>query len=367
MHALHKLRGQWPVVLKILARWAFALRFLVPDDLVALLEFDRLNGGVQAGERINTIWLTAMFLAQSLKWPPAVRHFLALLLKDRPASAKDILRCYIGAIRFSHGRSWPTIFSHMNFGNMVATTGLAVQGQTMGLLTRASPPATRLRSKSNDGFGSCAGLTAHDQEVIQLGPQKTEYILSANTTCAEEIIQNIWMEAEAAALCWPVDTASYKAFADQLVGFARRCRTFKTEAGRGLRGGQSPTHSYHSKSFCRAVLMIIEQFCPKLSDAVTLGEISQWTPDENGHLDSISSMRGNDARVTFGTPPLLIGCWACLINSSHGKAFKVDTAWLMGMVHDYEASLSTCGDEDPPFPPGTRILFQMCMDKQAES
>ena len=117
--------------------------------------------------------------------------------------------------------------------------------------------------------------------------------------------------------------------------------------------------------------MIIEQHCPKLSDGVTLGEISQWTPDENCHLASISGMRGSDTRATFGTPPLMMGCWTCLINSIpaewHGKALKVDTAWLMGMVHDYEANLRSCSEEDPPFPPGPRILFQMYMEKHAES
>ena len=152
-------------------------------------------------------------------------------------SAKDMLRCYIGAIRFSHGKSWPTIFSRMNFGNMVATTGLAAQAQTMGLLTRISGPGKRVRSKSVDGIASCAGLTAHDQEVLQLGPQKTEYVLSANTTCAEEIIQHIWHEVEAVALHWPDDTASYTAFAERLVSFARCAGTLKPEQAAGCAGG----------------------------------------------------------------------------------------------------------------------------------
>jgi hypothetical protein len=217
---------------------------------------------------------------------------------------------------------------------------------------------------------SSVGLPADRDEVLLLGPQKTPYVLQDKSSCAVAIVQNLLDEVEQMALHWPVvGSADTRDFADRVLAFARRARSFKTRAGNGLRGGQSPTHAYHAKSFCRAVLLIIEQYYPALCDDLRLAEIGQWTPDENAHLASIADMRGDEARRIFGLTPLMMGCWSCLINTIPGTelehALDFDPALLMGIFRDYEASVCSQGGDaaDPPFAPGPRILFQMYMEK----
>ena len=97
--------------------------------------------------------LLYLFLAHAIKWPPSVRHWHRLLTASSPQTARDLIAALRATIKWSSGRRWPTMLSHMNHGRVGAETGIASQGTCLGLL---GPPRE-----------------GHD--ICKLGPTGKEY------------------------------------------------------------------------------------------------------------------------------------------------------------------------------------------------
>ncbi len=100
-----------------------------------------------------------------------------------------------------------------------------------------------------------------------------------------------------------------------------------------------------------------------------LASILDWTPDQKSHVDQVGAMLGEQVTRTFACSPVMLGCWACLLNTMpnelRNEALKWDCALLMGVFRDFELHLhdEATDTSDPEFPPGPRILAQMYIDK----
>ena len=85
-----------------------------------------------------------LFVANMIKWPPAVRYYTKLVedvswesLIDWTSHEPNMLSIIMNVVRWCDGVStWPIIFQRMNSGLMDATTGLLVQMTHLGVLKK---------------------------------------------------------------------------------------------------------------------------------------------------------------------------------------------------------------------------------------
>ncbi len=204
-----------------------------------------------------------------------------------------------------------------------------------------------------------------------LGPAATHYTLLEEGRRAVPVVQRLLELAGAWSICWPADSSpeSVSVFAGSVLDFTRDARRFRTEDGCGFVGGRSPEVSYNAKSFCRAMLLKLERHSPDVCGRLLLAQILEWTPDQRSLTEQVAWMSGEQVTSTFACSPLLLGCWACLLNTipsdTRSEALKWDCAKLMGIYRDYELRHSDepVGATDPEYPPGPRILAELYQEK----
>ena len=159
----------WLVELRLVAKYNYIIPSMTPADFTVLLGW--------IPEQLSHSFLVAAFLAQSLKWPPAVRVFYDAVRKvvepamagtqeahgstnsGDTAMARELAMAYRSAILALNGASFKDMFDRMNHGLMHAQTGLAVQGTEFGLVARQTAPR----------LGEAV--------LVLLGPRQTEYYL----------------------------------------------------------------------------------------------------------------------------------------------------------------------------------------------
>ena len=166
---------------------------MIPDDLQATLSIGLPCG---PGETVPSSWMCILFLANTIKWPAAVRSFYAELRKNglapkatqdglAPKATQDglvpdlsrlglgaerIVQAYRSTLVWASGRAWGHMFSRMDSGLQSAQSGLAVNGCKLGLLASSSSlPDSSRRRKTQKGGGQ--------DMVLHLGPVGTEYRL----------------------------------------------------------------------------------------------------------------------------------------------------------------------------------------------
>ena len=161
----------WLVELRLVAKYNYIIPSMIPADFTVLLGW--------IPEQLSHSFLVAAFLAQSLKWPPAVRVFYDAVRKvvepatagtqeahgstnsGDTAMARELAMAYRSAILALNGASFKDMFDRMNTGLMHAQTGLAVQGTEFGLVARQTAPR----------LGEAV--------LVLLGPRQTQYYLCA--------------------------------------------------------------------------------------------------------------------------------------------------------------------------------------------
>ena len=224
----------WPVELRLVAKFNYVLPLMIPMDFTVLIEW--------TPDQLSPYFLVAVFLAQSLKWPPAVRVFYEAVRKvvdpamagtqeihgstksDDPAMADAMVLAYRSAIIALNGVSYKEMFDRMNSGLMHAQTGLAVQGTEFGLLSKQSTPR----------LGEAV--------LVLLGPAQTQYHLAAPeseaTECAKEIVVKLLEASREAGLTWPTGHESGRilGFCDDVLTLTKKFRTIRCNEF-GFKGG----------------------------------------------------------------------------------------------------------------------------------
>jgi len=166
------LQAQWPAELKSVARLAFAFPRMTPDDLTVLT----------GSQTLTPVYVVKTFIAHAIKWPWAVQHFLdrTQQVSDRSVTADELqiaaeaLTCaFLATVAEASGCPNKDMFDRLNSGRMHASTGLAVQGQELGVI--AKQRGARL--------GRNLGTEA------SLGPAQTKYYF------AESDSQASWLAA----------------------------------------------------------------------------------------------------------------------------------------------------------------------------
>ena len=364
--------------LKIVCRLGFVLDRILPADAVAVMSVHKQTV-VQPGATVCPVFMTVLFLGQTVKWPASVYHFYALLQgithgqgpHGHAPVAQKIVEAYVAVIRWSSDREWGQLFEHMNGGLQDAQTGLAVNGQRLGLLASSKKEARGLkghkseesikRRKSEESAASSA------QPTVRLGPAQTEYCLSHDHTHACAIVEH--MIESAAGLQWPSGSTDFADCVQAWKAWAKSVRTYR-HGGHGFDGGHTERHLYKVKSLLRLAILILDEHVPNILPGVQFSTLAEFMPDENEHLTSVTSvMTAHEAQCMFGCHPCLISCYACLAGWATEDGQKAVLAAsdgdIMRIVDAFDKQRSECteGEQSNLFPPGPHIIAQRLVDE----
>ena len=377
--------GVWPIAavgkqnpVRFVARTAFLLDRVLPDDTRAWLEFVSASNPFE-GQAIQPQYMVLVFLAQAFKWPPVVRHMTQLVSTMRVSEidAAALSRLCKDLLRWADGRSWPTLMTRMNFGLMFAQTGLQPAAGKLGLIQPATP-STGTRSRRTSSRGN-----KREFETIELGHLQTVYRIVDDDAPLLEIMNHCLETATAHAWVWPRSPDEVVPFFEAVTRFAKSCRTFTTANGHGLTGGRTNKHAYHVKSFTRLMILaccslpeserdglVAEKHkfpsSSEFDNAMVWSAIGKWpisrlveyTPDENEWIEKpISDMSCLEIRRRFDVCPVLLSGWFCLaaVPKTHilEAALKADESSYWTLVRDYYNSERSLEDS---FPPGPHII-----------
>ena len=343
----------WPVELRLVAKFNYVLPLMIPMDFTVLIEW--------TPDQLSPYFLVAVFLAQSLKWPPAVRVFYEAVRKvvdpamagtqeihgstksDDPAMADTMVLAYRSAIIALNGVRYKDMFDRMNSGLMHAQTGLAVQGTEFGLLSKQSTPR----------LGEAV--------LVLLGPAQTQYHLAAPeseaTECAKEIVVKLLEASREAGLTWPTGHESGRilGFCDDVLTLTKkfrsiRCKEFGFKGGAAAKAraakprlGTAPKaraaeprismalprrkakaacrpvpprgkcgNMYKVRSFCRVILSMLAIINPACFCEMTYGQLVKFCPDQRDLTVALEGMLVGAVERLLNVNPLLIACWTCL-------------------------------------------------------
>ena len=160
-----KLRADWPEPIRIVARLAFALPRMLPDDAEVLMDM--------RPETLTPVSLIKTLIAHAIKWPWVVQSFaakasavsnLAVTAAELRAASRELAGALLDEAVAASGWTNKEMFDRLNSGLMHATTGLAVQGGQLGLI--ASQTEERLHGPGESGT------------KVTLGPAQTEYFVA---------------------------------------------------------------------------------------------------------------------------------------------------------------------------------------------
>ena len=160
-----KLRADWPEPIRIVARLAFALPRMLPDDAEVLMDM--------RPETLTPVSLIKTLIAHAIKWPWVVQSFaakasavsnLAVTAAELRTASRELAGALLDEAVAASGWTNKDMFDRLNSGLMHAVTGLAVQGGQLGLI--ASQTEERLRGPGESGTR------------VTLGPAQTEYFVA---------------------------------------------------------------------------------------------------------------------------------------------------------------------------------------------
>ena len=305
---------QWAMELRVIARVAFALPRMLPTDLEVLL-------AAPGHEHLTSVHVVKLFIAHAIKWPWLVTAFLErtssvselpVTAEGRGAVARQFTDALLEVAEFASGCPMKDMFDRMNSGLGNAVTGIAVQGQEVGVIAKVR--SSRL--------GQSGG------KEVSLGPQQTPYSFAdeaseAAETCTE-IFSAILNAASEEDWSWPADSEKFKAFATRGLALANKARSLQVN-GFGFKGGRTAECQYMSKHFTRALLLCnprsgyevySSSWCESAGScgiaALPLSTILAWTPDERSHCDLIAKQPCGDVEQLLGVHPMLVSAWSCL-------------------------------------------------------
>ena len=305
---------QWPTALRVIARVAFALPRMMPTDIEVLQ-------AAPGNEHLTPVHVVKLFIAHAIKWPWLATAFLerTSAVSELPVTAEEcgaVARQFTDALlevaEGASGCKMKDMFDRMNSALGNATTGLAVQGQDLGVIMKTQ--SSRL--------GQSGG------KEVCLGPHLKQYFLADKASTAAEtctaIFSGILKAASEEDWSWPADSDQFKAFATRVLALANQARSLQVE-GYGLRGGRSADSQYMAKHFSRALLLCSPRsgyevysssWCESSGGcgiaALPFETILAWTPDERKHCELFAKLPCGEVEQLLGVHPLLVSAWTCL-------------------------------------------------------
>lgn len=345
-----------PVPCKVMLRMLWVLRLLWPTDLQVCLQVIAFFEP-KLGEPVGHICIVITFLAQTIKWPPAVAHFLRLVqCADLKSIDSDVDVCsrvftiYVDVIAWCDGKVWGDMFDRMHgkSSRLDAISGLNNSAKFMGVIAKADTGGTFALGRGQSLYNMA------DEESI---------------VAAKEVFTFMFQRAQRVKTSWPSSKEDTHQFAESLLAFAREVRSFKLGGdGAGLPGGRDPEHMYNAKSWVRMMLLQCLQMLPSALDKHTLLEISEWSPDEKKRLKQWESMTGRQIQEEFDIDPLMFSCWLCMINmcmdpKGMESALKFSDSELHEVADQYRKdSVQTATDsldqDASVFAPGPHIITE---------
>jgi hypothetical protein len=372
------LPSKWSLELQVTAKLHYALPHMTPDDLTVLLDWAPVA-------ELTPQYLVALFLAHSLKWPHAVRSFIAAVgpavspamagwesdaggvapaMAGREsdagganaAVARQFAAAYRQAILAHNGLQVKGMFDRMNTGLMHAQTGLAVQGAELGILLADPPP----RSRNTSRLGTATAVT--------LGPALKKYWLaeaqSPAITEAASLIEELLHAAAKARIKWPADDtpSNITKFGDAVLGLAKIFRS--TRVGQsGFRGGLDGAHEYKVKSYTRVLLMMMHESRPNSISQVTYGDLMCYLPDERNYTEVLADLRAVEVQRLTNVSPLMLSCWTCLFGGMRElgrlkQLLGVSSRLVLRVLADDCERQRSLSSPDGPFRMGPRALAE---------
>ena len=344
-----KLSPRSSIQCKLVLRMMWVLRLVWPADLTTCLQvsshFQPTQGGV-----VDSFSMVCVFLAQTIKWPPAVLHFLGLIRdarwprEDARVMSQTMLDIYVCVIRWCDGKDWGDMFDRMHGKpgkqRMDAVCGINNSAKSMGILKKS-------QDKSGLRLGRGQGAYAFAEGGLAVG---------------QRIFQYMFERAAVLTVTWPSSAVDTQAFGDSLLSFAREVRSYKVE-GRGLTGGKDPEYAYNAKSFVRIMMMQALQLCPAALDTYTVKEVLEWTPDEKNRLQPFEHMTGLEVKNAFDVDAMMFACWLCMVHmnledKTVSSALRLEDSYFYDVVDEYRKNDK---DEGFIFPPGAHLIPEMAL------
>ena len=307
--------------MKVVAKTAFLLSLpeLHPLDGVACEKVcaDRC-GPVEDGRVIRGEGLAVAFFAHAVKWPGAVAQFDRAISRDLGSvTGEHLVAGIFEALRWAHNKALVKMHDSMSFGRMHATTGLIIIAQQLCILSKPDKEDKRVA----DGV-----------KILSLGKKSSPYILSDFGNCQEAIAyaEFVLETCRSVFLQWP-NPSVLESFADSLLELANKLRSSRVDGAVRLTGGRKKARldeseldaGYIVQHFTRMVLLTgvragrfgsLEEPSPPI-DALLVGRIQTWLPDELGALQPFAGQTAGWLRQTFGLHPFLASCWACFAHT----------------------------------------------------
>ena len=365
-----KILAAWPPVIKTVARLSCVLNLVPPTDAVlALSLIDAAS--VVPGQEVPAGTFAWLFLAQAVKWPPALarlrQHQQNIRLSDTPNIAEAALGVWLDLIHFCDGCSWDTMFARMNVGRGHATTGLAVASTHLGLLRPGERAKRSKKDADNDSHEPWPG-----EVEVRLGKGQLPYMLVAPESRgpARAVLAHLFETDAALRLRWPRQ-GELVAFMSEALAWATRVRSFIVDGFgfRGAVGSSGSGSSYCTKSFTRLLVLKIQEAHPGIADNLRMSQVSEWLPDESEHCKFLDGKSVAEVRKTFGLNPLMMSCHACLAGTrpddDHKAILKATDDELMVPVNDFykqtNGQLSTVSLAE--FAPGPHVIMDQVLER----
>ena len=361
----HNFNPAWPREIKFICKFNYALSVLDPGDVAAGQDasFNLWHrfGPPTAGKTVHTMVLFTLVWIHALKWPGAVHHFSRSLGQYKPSG--DIVHDSVVMIRDSilhcSGRVWADVFAGMHSGGANFSHGPVALGRQLGILEKVSNGGS---SPSSHRAGSSA--SSHDN-IVCMGKEQMQYVCSAETSVAYNIIQYVLNTAEQTALTWPSNDADLVQFADTLKKFTMDIRSYRDENGVGLQGA-GDTHLYTVKHFIRFVLLQLQGLAIDMN-AIPWETVMEWTPDKSNHCDCFTGKSAGDVQNMIGLPALKVSMFACLAGKvatlnlttqQWRTLMQVEDGEVMECIRRHQYAHKKVSP-DAYWPPGCKELVQL--------
>ncbi len=306
--------------LKLVHRLAHILPALLPEDICAALE---IGQPCQPGENVPGTWLCALWFAQMMRWPPAVRFFYRtvtdklLTEEESPTvtndiAAKILVDACLQTIQDANDQDFRGMLSNMSSPG----AGLAVVGECLGLIVEMSGDRRkRRRGKSGEAGSSCrlSGMLSSPRRE-----KRFEFPARDPDQQAQQVamVQEMLDSASSGGFRWPQTSQELGPFMIKMVSWAQTVR--QLEYGTFGFGCTDEKDSVYA--FCRIVLMLVDGPHGRMSDYDTLKfeDVQGWLP---GHPlcsgpGAAEPFQGlvQDAQRQLGVSAMQVSLWLHIVD-----------------------------------------------------
>ena len=319
-----KMDPKWTLTIKVMARFAFAMQYVTPDDAKASVkEMVRLWG---QSTQITWQHLVMLFVGHLIKWVPCYHQWILRFHALRPQTEQEVVNLMREIARWAHERRWPNMWRGMNSGLMHAQTGLAVNWGKLCLL---------------DNYPA----VDESRDVLRIGPGLEEYVVTTDDTFPLRVMGHVIESAKAVQLSWPAPGDDPMMLVNGVMRFANEARAklpgYSTT--KGLQGGKDRSgraDSYNVKHFARTFALTIESQRPDAFNHLLMQDIHKFCPDVKNYLKQFDEITGRDFKSKFARTPVMGACDACLWGGLGDAVLSEALTWatpsVMQLIRVYE-------------------------------